>query len=48
MTEKKIAKIGQCKFSKYCKCGHLKDEHQPHKNKIICSHESCDCIIEFK
>ena len=38
--------LGQPRQSKYCKCGHLKDEHIITEN-IICSHEICDCKIEF-
>lgn len=32
-------------LSDYCKCGHLKNEHQSYADNIKCS--CCDCELRF-
>jgi hypothetical protein len=42
------ANIGQSGQTKKCKCGHLKDEHQPMPDgNIYCQSKDCTCIIRF-
>ena len=38
--------LGQPRQSKFCKCGHLKDEHNVTQDCIACS--KCDCEIDFR
>jgi len=39
--------LGQPRQSKYCKCGHLKDEHNNLEDgNIQCSR--CKCFIDFE